>query len=380
MKQPNVLEFTEKGIYCPQADVYIDPWRPVDKAIITHAHSDHARWGMNHYLAHPDSVPIMRLRLGADISLQTIDYNETISINGVQISLHPAGHIIGSAQVRVAYRGEVWVVSGDYKIQEDGLATAFEPVECHAFITESTFGLPVYRWEPQAKVMREVNEWWASNAAENVASLLIGYSLGKAQRLLEHLDRNIGPVYTHGAVENTNEAFRAHGIELKPTQRVISQGEGKQTKKDFRKAIIIAPPGAIGSVWTRKFQPFSLGIASGWMRLRGTRRRRAADRGFILSDHADWDGLLGAITATGAERIFVTHGYANIFAQYINQHTNLQAWPIETRFEGETTEGEEADQEVDANATRVDPPTNKEKNPNKNVEVEIRPNEASPSN
>jgi putative mRNA 3-end processing factor len=338
-----VLTFTENGIYCPAADVYIDPWRPVERALITHAHADHSRWGMKKYLAHHDSLPVMRLRLGQDIDVQGVAYGEVLDLNGVKVSFHPAGHIVGSAQIRLEHQGEVWVVSGDYKLEDDGLCTPFEPVKCHTFITESTFGLPVYRWQPQAVVMAEVNAWWAANAAEGKASLLSGYSLGKAQRIIQSVDHDIGPVFTHGAVENTNEVLRAAGLALKPTIRVVAQGPDKHTKKDFRQALIIAPPGAIGSAWARRFQPFSLGIASGWMALRGARRRRAADRGFLLSDHADWPGLNEAIAATGAEKVFVTHGYSDLFARWLREQ-GLEAEVVQTQFEGELgeiSEGEE---------------------------------------
>lgn len=328
-----LLSFTERGIYCAQADVYIDPWRPVARAVITHGHSDHARWGMQHYLTHHKTVPIMQHRLGADISVQGASFGERLNINGVEVSLHPAGHIIGSAQVRLSYKGETWVVSGDYKVQHDGIATPFEAVKCHAFITESTFGLPIYRWQPQPQVMAEINDWWQQNASENRASLLIAYSLGKAQRVLENIDRSIGPVYTHGAVENMQEVLREHGITLQPTLRVT----GEHKKADFRKALIVAPMGAIGSAWARKLEPYSLGIASGWMQLRGARRRRAADRGFVLSDHADWEGLNNAIAATEAEKIFVTHGYTEIFSKWLNEQ-GYEAGIVKTEFAVEEEE------------------------------------------
>ncbi len=329
-----LLTFTAKGIYCSQADVYIDPWRPVKKALITHAHADHARWGMQAYLAHQDSVPVMRLRLGQDIQVQGVAYGEMTHINGVDISFHPAGHIIGSAQIRLSYQGETWVVSGDYKVEDDGLAPAFEPVCCQHFITESTFGLPVYRWRPQQEIFQEINTWWATNAAAGKASFLTAYSLGKAQRLLQGVDHRIGPIFTHGAVENTNQVLRQHGIDLAPTTQVRSIDPGKHTKKDFRQALIIAPPSAAGSVWARKFAPMSLGVASGWMSLRGARRRRAADRGFVLSDHADWDGLNQAIKATGASHIYVTHGYTDIFARWL-QTQGYNAQVVQTDY-GET--------------------------------------------
>ncbi len=306
----------------------------MDRALITHAHSDHARWGMKSYLAHKDSVPIMRLRLGDDINVQAVEYGETIRMNGVEISFHPAGHIIGSAQIRVSYQGETWVVSGDYKVRPDGISAPFEPVKCQHFITESTFGLPVFRWKAEEDIIGEINDWWGKNAAQGKASVIGAYSLGKAQRVLQQVNHDIGPVFTHGAVENTNEAFRAHGIDLKPSTLVRRQGDDKQDKKEYRNALIIAPPGALGSTWMRNFQPFSLGIASGWMNLRGARRRRAADRGFVLSDHADWDGLNWAIKETGAEHIYVTHGYTDIFSRWLREQ-GYDAQIVKTHFSGE---------------------------------------------
>ncbi|MEM6263534.1 MAG: ligase-associated DNA damage response exonuclease [Bacteroidota bacterium] len=331
----SLLSFTNRGIYCEAGNFYIDPWRPVDRAVITHAHSDHSRWGMKHYLAHNDSLPIMRQRLGQDISVEGIEFGKSIQINGVNVSFHPAGHIIGSAQIRVEHKGEIWVASGDYKIEDDGISPAFEPVPCHAFITESTFGLPVYRWKPQAVVMEEINHWWAENAANDKASVLIAYALGKAQRIICNVDGSIGPIYTHGAVENVNELLRATGQKIPETIRVA----GGMKKKEFRKALIIAPSSAMGSPWLRKFQPFSLAMASGWMNVRGARRRRAADRGFILSDHADWYGLNEAIEATGATRVHVTHGYSTLYARWLKSK-GIDAYVEETQYENEGGEGD----------------------------------------
>ncbi|MEN0003856.1 MAG: ligase-associated DNA damage response exonuclease [Bacteroidota bacterium] len=335
-----LLEFTKKGIFCPQANVYIDPWRPVDRALITHGHADHSRFGHKSYLCTTTAKPVIRYRLGP-IAVQTIDYGKEIDINGVKVSFHPAGHIIGSAQIRLEYKGEVWCVSGDYKIENDGLSEAFEPVKCHAFITESTFGLPVYTWQDQATIFKQINDWWRQNKAEGKVSLLTAYALGKAQRLIYHLDESIGTIYTHGAVENVNEVIRQQGIHIKPTTRVRQAIKSKA----FIGNIIIAPPGAVGSPWVRRFKPLSVGMASGWMSLRGARRRRAADRGFVLSDHADWEGLNQAIAETGAERVFVTHGYTEIFKRWLRDQ-GYDAHIVATEFEGElsemnSTEGEE---------------------------------------
>ena len=328
-----LLEFTSKGIYCSQLDWYVDPWVPVDKAIITHAHSDHAKWGCNHYLSHELSEPVLRLRLGQDIRLETLSYGQTIIKNGVKISLHPAGHIIGSSQVRLEYQGEVWVVSGDYKVEYDGLSTAFEPVACHSFITECTFGLPVFKWEQQSQILAEVNEWWKTNSENDITSVLLGYPLGKIQRLLFHLNPEIGKIYAHGSVFNTTNVLRSSEIRFPEITRVTNEID----KKHYRKAMILAPPSAIQSPWIKKFKPFSAGLASGWMTLRGAKRRRPVDRGFILSDHADWDGLLGAIEATGAERVFATHGYKSIFARHLRE-LGYDAHEADTLWEGEVAE------------------------------------------
>ena len=332
-----MLRFTKKGIYCPAGDFYIDPWRPVEKAVITHAHSDHARWGSKRYLAHHDSEPIMRLRLGQEIALQTVGYNETIFINGIKISFHPAGHIIGSAQVRIEKDGEVWVVSGDYKIQDDNVCTPFDAVKCHTFITESTFGLPVYKWQPQAIVFQDINHWWEKNQTEGKVSVLCGYSLGKAQRLLKNIDASLGKIFAHGAIWNVHEAFQQAGVELPKIIRVTSE----QTKKDYENALVIAPPSVGGTPWLKRFGKLSISVASGWMQVRGQARRRNVDRGFVLSDHADWNGLLKAIKATEAEKVYVTHGFTSIFSRYLNE-IGIESEEVKTEYGSEEIETPQA--------------------------------------
>ncbi len=325
-----LLEFIAKGIYCPAANVYIDPWKPVENALITHGHSDHARWGHQKYLCTHAALPVIKYRLG-DVAIQGIDYNTPIYINGVRFSFHPAGHVPGSAQIRVEHKGEVWVASGDYKTEPDGLSEPFESLRCHAFITESTFGLPIYRWQSQPEIMAEINTWWRKNQAAGKTSVLVAYSLGKAQRIMANVDTTIGPIFTHGAVENINNVLREQGIVLPETQRVLSSTD----KKTFPGGLVIAPPSAFNTPWINRFKPMSLGIASGWMALRGARRRRAADRGFVLSDHADWEGLNAAIQATGAEKVFVTHGYTEVFSQWLRGQ-GLDAAKVETQYEGES--------------------------------------------
>jgi len=332
-----VLEFREAGIYCPAADIHIDPWRPVDRALITHGHSDHARRGHDAYMCTHAAAPVIRHRLG-DIRLQTTGYGERHRIGGATISFHPAGHVPGSAQIRVEVGGEVWVVSGDYKTVDDGLSEAFEPVRCHGFVTESTFALPIYAWPAQEALAHALNAWWAATAASGQTAILGVYALGKAQRVLRLLDPAIGPILTHGAVEATTAVLRAQGIAL-PDTIPVTAGTDRRAHPG---AMVLAPPSALGSAWARKFGAQSTGVASGWMRLRGVRRRRAVDRGFAISDHADWAGLNDAVAATGAERVFVTHGYAAQFSKWLAER-GLEARVVETEFGGEGPDDPEAE-------------------------------------
>ncbi|MFK7881411.1 ligase-associated DNA damage response exonuclease [Roseobacter sp.] len=334
MSTTPALSCTDRGIYCAAGDFYIDPWRPVDHALITHGHADHARSGHRSYLASHAALPVMKHRLGA-ITTQGIAFGELLQIGGATVSFHPAGHVPGSAQIRVEVAGEVWVASGDYKTENDGLSESFEPQRCHHFITESTFGLPVFRWQPQTKVATDLNAWWAACAQAGKTAFLGAYALGKAQRLMTMLDGDIGPILTHGAVESTNKVLRSQGLALPNTVPVTPDTNPKEHKS----ALVLAPPSALGSKWARKFGPQETAFASGWMQLRGVRRRRAGDRGFVISDHADWDGLLSAIKFTGAENIYVTHGYTDIFARYLNEN-GWKAQVVPTEFEGETLDTE----------------------------------------
>ncbi|TFH82180.1 ligase-associated DNA damage response exonuclease [Pseudomonas kribbensis] len=317
-----------EGLYCPAGDFYIDPWRPVERAVITHAHGDHARTGNAHYLAASAGEGILRARLGQDINLQSLEYGRRLTHHGVTLSFHPAGHVLGSAQVRLEYGGEVWVASGDYKIEPDGTCAPFEPVRCHTFITESTFGLPIYRWQPQAQVFGEINQWWQANIEAGKTSVLFCYSFGKAQRILHGIDETLGPILSHGAVEPLNRVYREAGVYLPPT---IYAGDVKKNDPLMRQALVIAPPSAGGSSWMRRFGDYSDSFASGWMRLRGTRRRRGVDRGFVLSDHADWPGLLWAIEQTGAERVMVTHGSIGVLVRHLREK-GLDAQGFNTEY------------------------------------------------
>jgi len=326
---------TDEGLYCDRGGFYIDPWRPVDRAVITHAHSDHARRGNRCYLTCHDGRQVLQTRMGSGSVIDAVSYGECVSMNGVNVSLHPAGHVLGSAQVRVEYRGETWVISGDYKVVPDQTCAAFEPVRCHTFVTECTFGLPVYRWTPQAELFEEVNSWWRNNAAQGCVSIVFAYSFGKAQRVLAGVDPSIAPIYCHGAVERVNADYRNSGIIL-PETKYAGRGD---TTRDWQGALVIAPPSALGAPWMRKFGRTATAFASGWMLIRGTRRRRSVERGFVMSDHADWPGLLGAIEATGAERVLATHGQTGPMCRFLRER-GIDADSLQTAYVGERDDAE----------------------------------------
>ncbi len=326
----HLVEQTESGLYCPEGDFFIDPCRSVERAVITHAHSDHARFGCANYLATPETALLIKARLGPDLRVQEANFGEAIDLNGVRLSLHPAGHILGSAQVRLERSGEVWVATGDFKRDPDPTCAPFEPLRCHTLVTESTFGLPVFRWPAPETVMAEISIWWRKNAAAGRPSLLFAYALGKAQRILASLDATTGPIFTHAAVEPIVQVYREAGIRLPPTHAVAEA----RTKKEFAGTLVVAPPSADGSAWMRHLANASRAFASGWMQIRGNRRRRALDRGFVLSDHADWPGLLDTIEASGAEHIRVTQGYAAEMVHFLREK-GLSAEVVQTAFSGE---------------------------------------------
>ncbi len=327
MSEPAVLELKPAGLYCAAGDFYIDPWRPVDRAVITHAHADHARPGMQHYLVSNAGLPLYRTRLGADASLQGIHYGEPITLGNASVSLHPAGHVLGSAQVRVETGDGVWVASGDYKLGVDPTCSPFEPVRCDTFITESTFGLPIFHWRRTQDLWTEIIDWWRANAEAGRASVLYCYSLGKAQRVLAGMPSDIGPIITHGAVAKLNEAYAEAGVALPVTQMVSDTPD----KASLRRALVLAPPGTAGSPWLKRFEPYNDAFASGWMAVRGMRRRRGCDTGFVLSDHADWAELLTAIRASGASRVLVTHGYVDELVRHLRDQ-GLSADGLATEF------------------------------------------------
>lgn len=325
-----LLELDPNGLYCAAGNFHVDPWGSVERAVVTHAHSDHATPGSQAYLTARDGEAVLRARVGSEVPIQATAYGEELTMGGVRISLHPAGHVLGSAQVRIERGGEVWVVSGDYKLASDPTCAPFEPLRCHVFVTESTFGLPIFRWPDASQVISAIHAWWRANQQLRRASVLFAHPLGKAQRLLACVDPSVGPIYTHGAVERMNHLYREQGIVLAPTTHAAAGSS-------WAGALIVAPPSCHGTAWERRFGEFSTAFASGWMRIRGTRRRRSLDRGFVISDHADWPGLLRAVEETRADCVWVTHGYRAPLVRWLAEH-GQNALAVEAHLEGERDE------------------------------------------
>ncbi|MEI6797699.1 MAG: ligase-associated DNA damage response exonuclease [Pseudomonadota bacterium] len=306
MARAPVIFQTPQGLYCPAGDFHIDPMGRVPRALITHGHSDHAARGMGSYLCTTQALPVIRHRLGK-ITAEGMAYGEPRQIGGVRVSFHPAGHVPGSAQIRIERDGEVWVASGDYKTAPDALCEPFEAVPCHTFLTETTFGLPIFHWQPEAVVMGQIARWWQANAARGVASVLLAYSFGKAQRLMAGL-AGLGPICTHPVVEAVTEVLRRQGYNLPPTLALTGTPPPAG-------ALVIATPNAMASDWALTMGPHQIAAASGWMALAA--RRKGVGAAFVLSDHADWAGLNAAVSATGAEQVYTLHGSTGPFAEWL---------------------------------------------------------------
>ncbi len=330
------LSESASGLFCARGAFHIDPWEPVARALITHAHADHARPGSAAYLCAAPAEPLLRRRLGAEARIESLPYGAPLTLGAVRASFHPAGHVLGSAQIRLESTEGVWVVAGDYKRAADPTCTPFEPLRCDTFITEATFGLPIYRWDPTAAVVDDIANWWQGNGDDGRTSVLFCYTLGKAQRILAELMRVTDrPVYVHGMMLGMIEAYRDAGVAMLPVRPVIERAKGaRSTAASFAGELVLAPLSARGTPWMRRLGDVSDAFASGLMRVRGVRRQRGFDRGFVLSDHADWPALLQTVADTGASRVLATHGYADPLARYFSDR-GLQAGTIRTAWEGE---------------------------------------------
>jgi putative mRNA 3-end processing factor len=326
-----MLQEGPAGLYCAEGDFHIDPWGAVPRACITHAHGDHARPGSAAYLCSAECLPLLRRRFGDEAAIESIDYGESRALGSVRVSFHPAGHVLGSAQIRIEGREGVWVLSGDYKRAPDPTCTAFEPIACDTFVTESTFGLPIYRWDDTASVIGELLEWWEVNRGKGLTSVLFCYTLGKAQRVLAELTRvTARPVYVHGMMSSMIDAYRERAIRMLETMPLIERPRGTS----FAGELVLAPLSARGTPWMRRLGHISDAFVSGLMRVRGVRRQRAFDRGFVLSDHADWPAILQTIAETGAARVLATHGHAEPLARFLKGQ-GLESGVMRTAWEGE---------------------------------------------
>ncbi|CAN5877255.1 ligase-associated DNA damage response exonuclease [soil metagenome] len=330
-----MLVETTDGLYCPAGRFHIDPWQPVERALITHAHGDHARPGSGAYLCTDETVPLLRRRFGPEAPLESVRYGETRTIGNVRVSFHPAGHVLGSAQIRIEGAGGVWVAACDYKRAADPTCVAFAPVRCDTFITESTFGLPIYRWDPTEVVVADILSWWNGNRETEKTSVIFCYTLGKAQRLLAELARVSDlPFFVHGMMLGMIDGYREAGVALPEVQTVIERARPRGDKRSLAGELVLAPLSARGTPWMRRLGQHSDAFASGLMRVRGVRRQRAYDKGFVISDHADWPALLTTIAETGASRVLATHGYAEPLARHLAS-TGLDSGIIRTAWEGE---------------------------------------------
>ncbi|MEJ2376641.1 MAG: ligase-associated DNA damage response exonuclease [Pseudolabrys sp.] len=338
MRPENILVRTPAGLCCKLGGFHIDPTRPVDKALITHRHSDHARPGHGKVLATQETLDIMRLRYGEGFvgAIQAIRYGETLNLDGVSASFHPAGHVLGSAQIRVAAGGLTVVASGDYKDVADPTCAPFDVVPCDVFITEATFALPVFRHHDAEG---EIAKLLHSVALFPERAHLIGtYSLGKAQRVIAML-RAAGydkPVYLHGAMEKITRYYESRGVDLGPLELVRGAD-----KVSLCGAIVICPPTAMGDLWSRRFPDPVFAFASGWMRVRARARQRGVGLPLVISDHVDWDGLTATITATGASEVWVTHGQEDALVHWAHMQ-DLKARPLDIASYGDEEEADAA--------------------------------------
>ena len=341
-----------RGLACAAGGFHVDPWKPVDMAVITHGHADHATRGHARYICSKLSEPILRHRIGRDIDITALDWGEQLELGDATVSLHPAGHVLGSAQVRVEVGGRVWVAAGDYKRQADPTCEPFEVVPCDGFVTEATFALPIYTWQPGAEVAAEILAWWDANREAEKASVLCAYGLGKAQRVLGELARLTDrPVYIHGALEAMTRVYREAGVEMLPAWTIARSVKGGKGRAPMRGQLVLAPPGAVNSPWVRRLgsaKDVDVAFASGWMRVRGVRRRRGYDRGFVISDHADWPDLLRTIEETGATSVRTTHGYSEVLARHLAER-GRDARPLETTYGDDEEAGD-----VDANGEDIE--------------------------
>ena len=316
----DLITLTDRGLYCQAGDFYIDAWKPAHRTFVTHGHGDHAHNGMGEYWCAQDSAAILRWRLGEQ-NYHCLQYGEPRSFGDTTVSLHPAGHILGSAQVRVEHQGEVWVFTGDFKRDPDPTCAPYEVVPCDVFICEATFAYPIYAWPRIEDEIDRLVQWVQQCASDGKAALLYAYSLGKAQRVLAHLkDRLPEPVLLHGGMVRGVHVYRDAGVAMVDTMPFLDVAPDTP----LAGRLVLAPPSAQNSAWTKRLKAYEHAMASGWMQVRGNRRRRNVQRGFVISDHADWHSLIATIRETGARRVLadrLSTAYGDEEAQEVAEST-----------------------------------------------------------
>lgn len=310
-----LLRMTTAGLYCEAGGFHIDPTSPVAQAVITHGHADHLTRGCRRYLTAEDGREIVANRLPPHAVITTVRYGETVTLNGVRVSLHPAGHVLGSAQVRVEHQGEVWVVTGDYRVTADPTCAAFEPVRCQTLVTESTFAHPYFQWPAVERVMSEIHDWWRQNQAAGKASFLYAYAFGKAQRVLAGLNADAGMIAVHPQVRDINRCYQNTGVQFPPHQEF----DRANLEQNWSRTLLLMPPAARWQQPCPFHGHYATAFVSGWMLLADGPRQRHVSTGFALSDHADHAEIWSTIRATGAERVGVMHGYIDLLVAELQE-------------------------------------------------------------
>ncbi len=332
----DLLTLKPHGLVSQDEAFHVDAWTPADVNLVTHAHGDHAHRGSRLYWCTPETALILKRRISPDVKLKIVNWRERYKLGKQWVSFHPAGHIFGSAQIRIEHESQpsnVLVFTGDFKRDPDPTCQPFEVVPCSTFITEATFALPIYRWRPNSEIRDGIYDWWMWNRAEGNTSILFCYALGKAQRILAELtSRTNDTVLLHGATDPLVSIYRDAGVHMLPTQKLTDYDGPLEGQ------LILAPPSAHRSPWMKRFKNISTGFASGWMAVRGVRRGRSYEKGFVLSDHADWPSLVQTVKDTGAKRVLVTHGNKETLAKYLRETLQLDAIPLQTQYGAEEDE------------------------------------------
>ena len=314
----NLISQKSQGLYCESANIWIDPYKSVEKAIITHAHSDHFTNGCREYICSIETGLLLKKRFGNNINLKTVEYDKKFLINGINFSLHPSGHILGSSQIKIMTDSETWLITSDFKRQKDKTCKSYERLKTDFLICESTFGLPIFNWESTNKIIDKITKW--VNQSEDSTSILFCYSLGKAQRLLSELNRqNFKNIYVHKSINNINTIYKNLGIELEEA-KIFDNNLEINNLKD---CLLLLPPSLNNQNFLKKFKRFQTGFASGWMSIRALKKRSGFDKGFTISDHADWNGLIKTIKESEAKRVFLNHGDGESLANFLRDKEGL---------------------------------------------------------